>query len=99
MRGGDLRQVLLGLTDERTDLGPLERDGRALGVVLVVGVGVARGLDEPPVVVAQVREPLLRTPPLGVQERAGVVRVSRPSTVPARQRLAICSWTSSWIVS
>ena len=83
LRRGDLDQVLLGLTDERTDLGPLEGDGRALGVVLVVGVGVARRLDEPTVVVAQLREPLLGTPPLGVQQRAGAFGCHGPARYPA----------------
>ena len=41
------------LVEERLDLGPLERDRRALGVVLVVHAGVRGGLDEAVAVAVQ----------------------------------------------
>ena len=55
------------LLDQRADLGALEGDRRALGVVLVVGVGVGGGLDDPGVVADQAGEPLLGAPALLVQ--------------------------------
>ena len=44
--GVDLGEVLLGLLDERADLGALVGDRRALGVVLVVGDVGLRRLDD-----------------------------------------------------
>lgn len=35
-----------GLAEQGAHLGPLERDGRTVGIVLVVGVGVLVGLDD-----------------------------------------------------
>src|SRR6478609_4824090 len=44
--GVDLGEVLLGLLDERADLGALVGDRRSLGVVLVIGDVGLRGLDD-----------------------------------------------------
>ena len=44
--GVDLGEVLLGLLDERADLGALVGDRRALGVVLVIGDVGLGGLDD-----------------------------------------------------
>ncbi|WP_246211494.1 hypothetical protein [Phytoactinopolyspora alkaliphila] len=37
----DLLKMLFGLLDKNSDLRPLEGDGRALRIVLVISVGVA----------------------------------------------------------
>ena len=57
----DLGELVPGVLHERADLRALEGDGRALRVVLVVGVGVPRRLDDPGVVAGEVRQPLRRT--------------------------------------
>ena len=44
--GVDLGEVLLGLLDQRADLGALVGDRRSLGVVLVIGDVGLRGLDD-----------------------------------------------------
>ena len=68
-RSLDLRQVTSDLQDERSDLRPLERDGRALGVVLVVGVAVAGRLHHLVEVVGQARQPAQRLLPLRLEVR------------------------------
>jgi hypothetical protein len=42
----DLGQALAGQADKRRDVLPLEGDGCSLGVVLVIGVGLACRLDQ-----------------------------------------------------
>ena len=59
-RGVHLGQVAAHLTDEGADLRALEGDRGALGVVLVVGVGVERGGHHGVVVAGEARQPRLR---------------------------------------
>ena len=75
------------LRDERPDLRALEGDGRALRVVLVVGVGVERRRDHGVVVGGQARQPLEGELALGREPLAGV-RPSRHHGARVRQRRA-----------
>jgi hypothetical protein len=63
----------LDLPDQRVDLGALEGDRGSLDVVLVVGVGVARGLHDTGEVAPQGVEPLGDQVAFGVEARRGVV--------------------------
>ena len=87
----DLGEVPLDLSDQRVDLRALERDRRALDVVLVVGIRLPGGLHDAGEVAPQAVEPLGDQIAFGVQARRGVLeRAQRePSTswmsdVPAR---------------
>ena len=61
------------LAHQRADLGALEGDGRALGVVLVVGVGVEGGRDDGVVVAGQPGQSRERLPALARQASSYLV--------------------------
>ena len=92
--------LVAGVLGERAHLGALEGDGRALRVVLVVGVGVPRRLDHAGVVAGQVREPGAGPAQRGLEDRArvGVAHRSRgvPSSGAPASRLSamILRWIS-----
>jgi hypothetical protein len=67
-RGVDLGEVVVRLRHQRAHLRALERDGGALGVVLVVGVRVPGRGDHPVVVRDQGVEPPLRPVSLRVEQ-------------------------------
>lgn len=68
--GLHLGQVVAHLLDQRTDLRALERDGVALGVMLVVGVGVEGGRHDVVEVAGQARQARCRPTPLLLQSLA-----------------------------
>ena len=70
--GVDLGEVTPDLAHERRDLGPLEGDGGALGVVLVVGVAVEGGGDDSVEVVAEPGKPTQCLDPLRLEQGARV---------------------------
>jgi len=67
--------MLARLTYERLDLGSFEGDRGALGIVLVVGVGVARGRDDRVEVGAEVRQARERLTALRLQPFARLLHV------------------------
>ena len=85
------------LVDQRGHLGPLERDGRALGVVLVVGVGVGGRLDDARVVAEQSREPLPGARPLGLQGGGGVPVALRTVSPAGAAATRLSAMIRRWI--
>lgn len=91
--GVDLGQILACLAHQRVELGPLEGDGRAFWVVLVVGVGSHRRCDELVEATGEVREHAPRRVARRLEPACGLRRRKRwrshppivPSTTPARR--------------
>jgi hypothetical protein len=71
--GVELGQILAGLGGQVDDQGPLEADGRALGIVLVVGRGQGGGLDDVAQVALETGEAGGDPPALAGQQRAYVL--------------------------
>ena len=75
----EIDQAGPGLVEEAGHLGPLEADGRTLGIVLVVGVGVGRGVDDRLQVAGEVVDLALEAPALGDE---GVLHGHRGNRYP-----------------
>ena len=78
----DLGQLLPGLAEQGGGVLPLERDRRALRVVLVVGAGRAGRLDDPGQLPLQPVQPRERVRPFGRQPLLRPLLLGHPSWVP-----------------
>ena len=87
--GVDLLQPVAGLGHQRVDLRPLERDRGALGVVLVVEVGVERRRDDVAVAPGQVGQQRQHLAPLGPSASARAAGVGGGGARPGPGREAL----------
>ena len=85
-RGVDVDEMGPGLVPEGVDLGPLECDRRALGIVLVVGVAVARRVHDPVEVARQRRQPVERRLSFLLEDAAGLLHPSIVAPAPDAPR-------------
>src|SRR6185369_11836140 len=84
----DLRELLTGLVEQGGHVLPLKGDRRAFRIVLIVGPGRVRRLDDPAKLALQPIEPLEGGCPFRGQQLERARLLSHPSWVPAGDRCA-----------